>query len=66
MRRSLETGELDIRMYDGTAIVRDIQKSKATYKREKVALSVRVSQVWIDDDGQWKIVAIQFSPMAEG
>lgn len=64
--QALETSEVDIRLYDRTAIVRNIQKNKATYKNEKIELAVRVSQVWINQDGQWRMAAIQFSPLQQG
>ena len=61
----LDTSEMNIRLYGDTAIVTDIQKNKATFNNEPVSLSVRVSQVWIHENSQWKLVSIQFSPMAE-
>ena len=64
--QELQTSELDIRVYDGTAIVRDVQRNKATYKDERVELAVRVSQVWVKQQDDWRLAAIQFSPLAEG
>ena len=61
----LDTSEMNIRLYGDTAIVTDIQKNKATFNNEPVSLSVRVSQVWIYENSQWKLASIQFSPMAE-
>ena len=61
----LDTSEMNIRLYGDTAIVTDTQKNKATFNNEPVSLSVRVSQVWIHENSQWKLVSIQFSPMAE-
>ena len=61
----LDTSEMNIRLYGDTAIVTDIQKNKATFNNEPVSLSVRVSQVWIHENSQWKLASIQFSPMAE-
>ncbi len=62
---SLETSEMDIRLYAGTAIVRNIQRNKATYKDQRVELAVRVSQVWVNQQDEWRLAAIQFSPLAE-
>jgi hypothetical protein len=62
---NLETSEMDIRLYAGTAIVRNIQRNKATYKDQGVELAVRVSQVWVNQQDQWRLTAIQFSPLAE-
>jgi ketosteroid isomerase-like protein len=61
----LDTSEMNIRLYGDTAIVTDTQKNKATFNNEPVSLSVRVSQVWIHENSQWKRASIQFSPMAE-
>jgi hypothetical protein len=61
----LDTSEMNIRLYGDTAIVTDIQKNKATFNNEPVSLSVRVSQVWVHENSQWKLASIQFSPMAE-
>jgi ketosteroid isomerase-like protein len=64
--QALETSEVDVRVYGAAAIVRNVQRNRATYEGHPVALTVRVSQVWIaQPDGQWRIVAIQFSPMAD-
>ncbi|HSW87967.1 MAG TPA: nuclear transport factor 2 family protein [Candidatus Saccharimonadales bacterium] len=60
----LKTSEIDIRIYDNTAIVRNIQRNKAKYEEHPVEVATRVSQVWVSKDGQWKLVAIQFSPLA--
>ena len=63
--QALDTSEMDIRFYDKTAIVRNIQKNRATYQDQEVSLTVRVSQVWINQqEDTWRLVAIQFSPMA--
>ncbi len=62
----LDTSELDIQVYDRTAIVRDLQRNRATHGDDEVALAVRVSQVWVDQQGEWRLAAIQFSPLAEG
>jgi hypothetical protein len=61
----LDTSEHDVRLYSDTAIVRDIQRNKATYGDQQVQLAVRVSQVWVRQDRR-RLAAIQFSPLAEG
>jgi hypothetical protein len=64
---ALDTSEMDVRLYDKTAIVRDVQKNRATYQDQTVQLTVRVSQVWVkQEDGEWRLAAIQFSPMPDG
>jgi len=61
----LETSDMDIRLYDKSAIVRNIQRNKAGYKDEPVELAVRVSQVWVNQQEEWRLAAIQFSPLTE-
>jgi hypothetical protein len=61
----LETSEIDVRHYGDAAVVRDVQRNEATYGDQHVAIATRVSQVWIRQDGGWRLVAIQFSPLAE-
>lgn len=64
---ALDTSAMDIRLYDKTAIVRNIQKNRAAYQGEEMELTVRVSQVWVQQqDGAWRLVAIQFSPLTQG
>ena len=60
----LETSEHDVRTYGDTAIVRTVQRNKATYGDQHVELAVRVGQVWVRQEG-WRLAAIQFSPLAE-
>ncbi len=50
-------------MYDNTAIVRNVQRNRATYRDDEMALTVRFSQVWVNQHGAWRMAAIQFSPM---
>lgn len=63
--RQLETSEMDVRHYGDTAVVRDIQRNRATYRDQHVAVNTRVTQVWVRHDSRWRLVAIQFSPLAE-
>ena len=62
---ALDVTEMDIRIYDRTAIVRTVQRNRATYDSERVAIAVRVGQVWVRQDDEWRLAAIQFSPLAE-
>jgi ketosteroid isomerase-like protein len=61
----LETSEMDVRRYGDTAVVRNVQRNRATYKDEQVTLTVRVGQVWVRQQQGWRMAAIQFSPMAQ-
>lgn len=58
---SLETFELDVRHYDHAAIVRCAQHSRAIWRGEEMTLAVRLSQVWIELPGRWRLASIQFS-----
>ncbi|MEV4619487.1 nuclear transport factor 2 family protein [Asanoa sp. NPDC049573] len=58
---SLETTEQDVRRYDHAAIVRCVQRSRATWRGEALSLAVRVSQVWIESADGWRLAGIQFS-----
>jgi ketosteroid isomerase-like protein len=61
----LDTSEMDVRTYGDTAIIRDVQRNQATWEGHDVAVNTRVSQVWVRQDGQWRLAGIQFSPLAE-
>jgi hypothetical protein len=61
----LVTSEIDVRVYDGAAIVRGVQRNRSRYEDEELELAFRVGHVWMGKDGDWKLVAIQFSPLAE-
>jgi hypothetical protein len=63
---ALDVSDMDIRMYDDAAIVRTIQRNKASYKTENVHLAVRVTQVWVRQKDEWRMAGIHFSPLAEG
>jgi hypothetical protein len=63
---SVETTELDVRNYDKTAIVRCVQRSRASWRGEQMALAVRLSQVWVRQPDGWRLVAIQFSTLGSG
>jgi hypothetical protein len=58
---SLETTELDIRRYDRAAIVRCVQRSRASWRGAELTLSVRVSQTWVEQHDGWRLAGIQFS-----
>jgi hypothetical protein len=60
---SLETAELDVRCYDHAAIVRCVQHSQASWRGDAMTLTVRLSQVWIELPGGWRLAGIQFSPL---
>jgi hypothetical protein len=49
----VETTELDLRHCGTTAIVRCMQRSRATWRGEEMAPAVRLSQVWIQAPHGW-------------
>jgi hypothetical protein len=62
---TLETSDMDVRVFDRTAIVRDVQRNRSRYQEQQLEFAFRVGQVWIRRNGDWKLAAIQFSPLAE-
>jgi ketosteroid isomerase-like protein len=63
---SIDTSEAGVRRYGDTAVVRCVQRSRASWRGEPMALAVRLSQVWIRQPAGWRIVAIQFSTLGSG
>jgi ketosteroid isomerase-like protein len=62
---SLDSSEVDVRTYGGAAIVRNVQRNRASYQGQEQEHAVRVSQVWVQPDNDWKLAGIQFSPLAQ-
>jgi hypothetical protein len=60
---SLETAGLDVRCYDRAAIVRCVQRSRASWRGDAMTLTVRLSQVWIELPDGWRLAGIQFSSL---
>lgn len=61
---TLETSDMNVRVFDGAAIVRDVQRNRSRYGEQQLEHAFRVGQVWVRRDGDWKLAAIQFSPLA--
>ena len=55
-----------MRRYDGAAIVRCVQRSRASWRGEPMTLAVRLSQVWIRQADGWRLAGIQFSTLDPG
>ena len=64
--QSVETAEVDVRRYDNTAIVRCAQRCRASWRGQDMTLAVRLSQVWVRQQGAWRLAAIQFSSLGAG
>jgi hypothetical protein len=52
-----------VRRYDHAAIVRCAQRSQASWRGDVMTLTARLSQVWIELPGGWRLAGIQFSPL---
>jgi hypothetical protein len=50
-----------VRRYDHAAIIRCVQRSRATWQGEVMTSTVRLSQVWIESSGGWQLAGIRFS-----
>ena len=59
----VDNSETDVQRYDGTAIVRGVQRCRATWRGTPLDLTVRVSDVWVRQAGTWKLAAVQFSTL---
>ena len=58
---SLASSEVEVCAYDHAAIVRCVQRSRSTWRGQQMALTVRVSQTWIEFPEGWRLAGIQFS-----
>lgn len=65
LNRSFEWDEVDVRRYDSTAVVRGVQTSTGAYDGQPVGGKFRGTQVYVQQDGAWKLAAMQLSEMAE-
>ena len=57
--------EVDIRLFADTAIVRAVQRNRATSHGHDVQVSTRVSHVWVRRAGAWRLAGIQFSSLVD-
>ena len=60
----LDWQDLQISDYGETAIVRGVQTSEGSYEGQKVGGQFRGTQVYVKQDGAWKLAAMQLSEMA--
>ena len=61
----LDVSEVDIRLFADTAIVRAVQRNRATSHGHDVQVSTRVSHVWVRRADAWRLAGIQFSPLVD-
>ena len=57
--------EMNVRMYDGAAVITGRSTIKANVKGEKVSGEYRFTDVWIKQDNRWLAVASQVTRIAE-
>jgi hypothetical protein len=62
---ALETSDHEVWLYDQAAIVRNVQRNTGVHDGQESRHVVRVSQVWVNQAGEWRLAGIQFSPLAE-
>lgn len=60
---SLESSEVEVSCYRHAAIVRCVQRSHSTWRGQEMALTVRVSQTWVELPEGWRLAGIQFSSL---
>jgi hypothetical protein len=61
---SLESNDVEISFYGHAAIVRCVQRSHSIWRGQQMALTVRVSQTWVELPGGWRLAGIQFSSLS--
>lgn len=62
---SLDSSDVEVRCYDHAAIVRCVQRSRSIWRDQEMALTVRVSQTWVEQPEGWLLAGIQFSTLGE-
>ncbi len=63
--RSLELTEVSARIYDDTAVVIGRQSQDAAYQGNSVKAELRLTAVFVRQQGQWKLVGVQMSPIGQ-
>lgn len=61
---SSQTTDTNVRHYDRAAILHGVQRVEATWRGEPMALSVRFSQVWVQQAAGWRLASVQFSTLS--
>jgi hypothetical protein len=63
---SLESSDVEVRSYEHAAIVRCVQRGRSIWRGQEMALTVRVSQTWVEQPEGWRLAGIQFSSLGQG
>jgi ketosteroid isomerase-like protein len=60
---ALESSDVEVSIYGHTAIVRCVQRSRAVWRGQEMALTTRVGQTWVELPAGWRLAGIQFSSL---
>ena len=61
----LEWDELQVNDYGQAAIVRGVQSSEGAFQGQRVGGRFRGTQVYVEQDGTWRLAAMKLSEIAE-
>jgi hypothetical protein len=62
---SLQSADVEVCHYGHAAIVRCVQRSRSVWRGQEMALTVRVSQTWVELPQGWRLAGIQFSSLGD-
>lgn len=60
---TLESSDVEVCFYGHVAISRCVQRSHSAWRGQEMALTVRVSQTWVELPEGWRLAGIQFSSL---
>ncbi|WP_229074835.1 nuclear transport factor 2 family protein [Actinoplanes sp. DH11] len=60
---SLVSSDVEVCSYGHAAIVRCVQRSLSTWHGQRMALTVRAGQTWVETPAGWRLAGIQFSTL---
>ncbi len=60
---SLELDEVSVRAYGDAAVVTGRDRQRVKYQNQPMDSELRIMQVWIRQQGQWRLAGLQYSPI---
>jgi uncharacterized protein DUF4440 len=60
----LDVTESAVRTYDGAGIRFDLVESECLYHGEEIKGRFRVTQLWVDTGGRWRLASVQYTTAA--
>ncbi len=63
--KSIQPSNINVRIYDNTAVVTMSMKTNLTYQQKPLNLNMNATFTWIKLNGEWKLVARQSVKIAE-